>query len=112
IAHDLAVIEHISDTVAVMYLGKIVEYADGDDLYAKPRHPYTQALISAIPEPTLEKKKERQVLTGDVPSPINPPPGCHFHPRCPMATDKCKVDRPELRNLGTKENPHLVSCHY
>lgn len=112
IAHDLAVIEHISDTVAVMYLGKIVEYADGGDLYANPRHPYTKALISAIPEPTLEKKKERQVLKGDVPSPISPPPGCHFHPRCPVATDKCKVDRPALRNLGTKTKPHLVSCHY
>ena len=111
-AHDLAVIEHISDTVAVMYLGKIAEYASGDDLYAKPLHPYTKALISAIPEPTLEKKKERQVLKGDVPSPINPPSGCYFHPRCPMATDKCRKDAPELRNAGTAAKPHLVSCHY
>jgi oligopeptide/dipeptide ABC transporter ATP-binding protein len=112
VAHDLAVIEHISDTVAVMYLGKIAEYASGDDLYAKPLHPYTKALISAIPEPELEKKKERQVLKGDVPSPISPPTGCYFHPRCPIATDKCKVEAPALRNLGTAQKPHLVSCHY
>jgi oligopeptide/dipeptide ABC transporter ATP-binding protein len=112
VAHDLAVIEHISDTVAVMYLGKIAEYASGDDLYARPLHPYTKALISAIPEPELEKKKERQVLKGDVPSPINPPSGCYFHPRCPIATDKCKVEAPALRNLGTAQKPHLVSCHY
>lgn len=112
IAHDLAVIEHISDTVAVMYLGKIVEYADGDDLYHKPRHPYTQALISAIPEPIVGRKKERTVLHGDVPSPIDPPSGCYFHPRCPIAKDKCKKEAPELRNLGSADRPHLVSCHY
>ncbi len=112
VAHDLAVIEHISDTVAVMYLGKIAEYASGDDLYAKPLHPYTQALISAIPEPTMDKKKTRQVLKGDVPSPINPPSGCYFHPRCPIATEKCRVDAPALRNVGTPQKPHLVSCHY
>jgi oligopeptide/dipeptide ABC transporter ATP-binding protein len=112
VAHDLAVIEHISDVVAVMYLGKIVEYAEGEDLYAKPLHPYTKALISAIPEPDVDLKKERQVLKGDVPSPINPPSGCYFHPRCPMATDKCKAHEPELRNLGTAERPHLVACHY
>src|SRR6185312_8038633 len=89
VAHDLAVIEHISDTVAVMYLGKIVEYTAGEELYAKPSHPYTRALIAAIPVPRVEvEKKPRQVLGGDVPSPINPPAGCHFHPRCPMATDK------------------------
>lgn len=112
VAHDLAVIEHISDTVAVMYLGKIVEYASGDDLYAKPRHPYTQALISAIPEPTLTKTKERQILKGDVPSPINPPSGCYFHPRCPIATEICRRQAPELRNLGTTLKPHWVSCHH
>jgi oligopeptide transport system ATP-binding protein len=112
VAHDLAVIEHISDTVAVMYLGKIVEYADGGDLYAKPLHPYTKALISAIPKPDVDGKSERQILKGDVPSPINPPSGCHFHPRCPVATDKCKQVVPELRNLGTPQKPHLVSCHY
>ncbi len=112
VAHDLAVIEHISDVVAVMYLGKIVEYTDGDQLYAKPTHPYTRALISAIPVPELDRKKERQILKGDVPSPINPPSGCYFHPRCPMATDKCKVEAPALRDIGTPKNPHLVSCHY
>jgi oligopeptide/dipeptide ABC transporter ATP-binding protein len=112
VAHDLAVIEHISDVVAVMYLGKIVEYTSGDNLYAKPRHPYTKALISAIPVADLNHKKERQILKGDVPSPINPPSGCYFHPRCPMATDKCKVDAPALRNVGTEASPHLAACHY
>jgi oligopeptide/dipeptide ABC transporter ATP-binding protein len=111
IAHDLAVIEHISDTVAVMYLGKIVEYTDGDQLYAKPTHPYTRALIAAIPEPDVNKKKEKVVLKGDVPSPINPPAGCHFHPRCPLATSQCKTEPPKLRNLGTEQKPHMVSCH-
>jgi oligopeptide/dipeptide ABC transporter ATP-binding protein len=112
VAHDLAVIEHISDVVAVMYLGKIVEYTDGDQLYKKPSHPYTKALISAIPVPELDRKKERQILKGDVPSPINPPSGCYFHPRCPAATDKCKQEAPPLRDLGTPGKPHLVACHY
>lgn len=112
VAHDLAVIEHISDVVAVMYLGKIVEYTDGDQLYSKPSHPYTKALISAIPEPVLDRKKERQILKGDVPSPINPPSGCYFHPRCPVATDRCKNEAPLLRDLGSPGKPHLVACHY
>jgi len=112
VAHDLAVIEHISDTVAVMYLGKIAEYAPSESLYAKPRHPYTRALISAIPVPDVDHKKERQVLTGDVPSPINPPSGCYFHPRCPVATEKCKQVAPEVRNVGTAQKPHLAACHY
>lgn len=112
VAHDLAVIEHISDVVAVMYLGKIVEYADGNSLYAKPRHPYTKALISAIPIADVHRKKERQILKGDVPSPINPPTGCYFHPRCPAATDKCKTEAPPLRNVGTEKAPHLAACHY
>ncbi|MCX6109717.1 MAG: dipeptide ABC transporter ATP-binding protein [Proteobacteria bacterium] len=112
VAHDLAVIEHISDQVAVMYLGKIVEYTSGDELYAKPSHPYTRALISAIPVPSLDVKKARQVLKGDVPSPINPPSGCHFHPRCPLATKRCSVEAPELRDIGTAKKQHLVSCHY
>ena len=111
IAHDLAVIEHISDAVAVMYLGKIVEYADSDDLYAGPKHPYTKALISAIPQPVVGAKKQRTILKGDVPSPISPPSGCHFHPRCPAATEQCKSQRPELRNLGSEAKPHWVSCH-
>jgi oligopeptide/dipeptide ABC transporter ATP-binding protein len=112
IAHDLAVIEHISDTVAVMYLGKIVEHAASEDLYADPRHPYTRALISAIPIPKIGAKKERQILKGDVPSPINPPSGCYFHPRCPIATDRCTVEAPLLRNVGTEKKPHMVACHY
>lgn len=112
IAHDLAVIEHISDVVAVMYLGRIVEHAAATDLYKNPRHPYTKALISAIPEPDVNVKKYRQILKGDVPSPISPPAGCHFHPRCPIATDRCKTEVPQLRNMGGPSAPHLVSCHY
>ena len=112
VAHDLAVIEHISDVVAVMYLGKIVEYAPGDSLYAKQRHPYTKALISAIPIADVHHQKQRQILKGDVPSPINPPNGCYFHPRCPAATDQCKVEAPALRNLGTEAAPHWAACHY
>ena len=112
VAHDLAVIEHISDKVAVMYLGKIVEYTTSEALYARPSHPYTKALIAAIPVPDLSVKKERQVLTGDVPSPINPPSGCYFHPRCPYATDRCKTEAPQLRDIGATGKSHLVSCHY
>jgi oligopeptide/dipeptide ABC transporter ATP-binding protein len=112
VAHDLAVIEHISDKVAVMYLGKIVEYADGADLYGKPSHPYTKALIAAIPVPDVDRKKEKHILTGDVPSPINPPSGCYFHPRCPFADEKCKREAPQMRNLGTEAKPHLVACHH
>lgn len=112
VAHDLAVIEHISDKVAVMYLGKIVEYAYGDDLYKNPRHPYTKALIAAIPVPDVDKVKEKHILLGDVPSPINPPSGCYFHPRCPFAQEKCKVEAPVSRNLGTAQKPHIVACHY
>lgn len=112
IAHDLAVIEHISDKVAVMYLGKIVEYADGGDLYAKPSHPYTKALIAAIPVPDVDKTKVKQILTGDVPSPINPPSGCYFHPRCPFADERCKREEPLARNLGTAGKPHMVACHH
>ncbi len=112
VAHDLAVIEHISDKVAVMYLGKIVEYAYGDDLYANPRHPYTKALIAAIPVPDVDKVKEKQILLGDVPSPINPPSGCYFHPRCPFAQERCKIEAPLPRNLGSPQKPHIVACHY
>lgn len=122
VAHDLAVIEHMSDRVAVMYLGRIVEYAPARDLYRQPRHPYTQALISAIPEPDLDKKnKPRKVLAGDVPSPMAPPSGCHFHPRCPLATEVCRTERPQLKVCGalSKAEPpsavgksHWVSCHH
>ncbi|AQT69372.1 Stage 0 sporulation protein KE [Anaerohalosphaera lusitana] len=107
IAHDLAVVEHISDFVAVMYLGKIVEYADAKTLYANPLHPYTQALMSAIPEPEPIKTKQRIVLSGEVPSPSNPPSGCPFHPRCQYAEDRCKE---ELQVLDTQEPGHMAAC--
>jgi oligopeptide/dipeptide ABC transporter ATP-binding protein len=112
IAHDLAVIEHISDEIAVMYLGKIVEHTDSASLYARPLHPYTQALISSIPEPKVGAKKERKILQGDVPSPINPPAGCRFNTRCPFAKDVCRTSEPTLRNLGSEAKPHWVSCHF
>jgi oligopeptide transport system ATP-binding protein len=113
IAHDLKVVEHISSRVAVMYLGKIAELARSEELYAHPKHPYTRALLSAIPLPDPTYRKERIVLRGDVPSPINPPSGCYFHPRCPIAKDNCRIDAPCLRDLGRPATgPHDVSCHY
>jgi oligopeptide/dipeptide ABC transporter ATP-binding protein len=109
IAHDLAVVQHISDRVAVMYLGRIVEMTDSGELYDNPLHPYTRALLSAvpIPDPRLEKTRTRIVLKGEVPSPVNPPTGCHFHPRCHMAIDECSRDKPELRDIG---GGHYVAC--
>jgi oligopeptide/dipeptide ABC transporter ATP-binding protein len=114
IAHDLKVVEHISSRVAVMYLGKIAEMSDAEELYHDPKHPYTRALLSAIPIPDPDYVKERIILRGDVPSPINPPAGCYFHPRCPSARDNCKVDAPILRDLRRAGGPlpHDVSCHY
>jgi len=111
IAHDLKVVEHISNRVAVMYLGKVAEIADGEDLYAAPKHPYTKALLSAIPIPDPNHKKERVILQGDVPSPLNPPSGCYFHPRCPIAKDKCKADIPALLQAGSTE-VHKAACHF
>ncbi|WDV44951.1 dipeptide ABC transporter ATP-binding protein [Clostridiaceae bacterium M8S5] len=108
IAHGLNVVKHISDRVGVMYLGKIAEIADGDKLYDNPTHPYSQALLSAIPIPDPNKKKDRILLTGDVPSPINPPTGCRFHTRCIHAKDICKKDEPKLISI---DKNHDVSCH-
>ena len=111
IAHDLAVVKHISDRIAVMYLGRIVEFADADTLYANPVHPYSNALISAIPVPDPTVKKTKPSLRGDVPSPIQPPSGCHFHTRCPHMTERCKVEEPQLRPApGTTGDAHLQAC--
>ena len=113
IAHDLKVVEHISTRVAVMYLGKVVEMATSEELYQSPKHPYTQALLSAIPIPDPEYRKKRIILKGDVPSPMNPPSGCFFHPRCPQAQENCKGDFPVLRELKKEiTSPHQVSCYY
>jgi len=108
IAHDLAVVKHISDRVAIMYLGNIVEYASGERIYNAPAHPYTRSLISAIPVPDPHRKAQRQVLSGDVPSPINPPSGCHFHPRCPEVMERCRSEAPELI---AREHDHAFACH-
>ncbi|AKC82216.1 peptide ABC transporter substrate-binding protein [Verrucomicrobia bacterium IMCC26134] len=112
IAHDLAVVKHVSDRIAVMYLGHIVETADADTLYRRAAHPYTRALISAIPVPEPRRQSTRIVLKGDVPSPINPPGGCPFHPRCPHATDRCRTEKPALRTPAPARPAHEVACHY
>ena len=109
ISHDLSSVRQVSQRVAVMYLGKIFEYAPVDQVFDKPLNPYTMALLSAVPIPDPAKETKRIILPGDVPSPVNPPSGCRFHPRCPYATDVCKTDEPPLRELGSE---HLVACHH
>jgi oligopeptide transport system ATP-binding protein len=114
IAHDLSMVRYISDRVAVMYLGRIVELSNRDETFDHPLHPYTQALLSAIPVPDPEKedKRKRLILEGDVPSPANPPQACRFHPRCRYASEICEQEDPEFRDLGNEEVPHWVACHH
>lgn len=109
IAHDLAVVEHISDRVAVMYVGKIVELARSDEMFNHPRHPYTEALLSAVPLPDPTRKSARMILEGEVANPAHPPSGCYFHPRCPYATSQCKNETPQWREITPE---HFVSCHH
>jgi peptide/nickel transport system ATP-binding protein len=110
IAHDLAVVRHISDRVAVMYLGRIAEVADRDELYANPKHPYTKALLDAapIPDPRVERARAPRALKGEIPSPLNPPSGCVFHTRCPIADEHCRRVVPQVRQIGPR---HIVACH-
>ena len=109
ISHDLAVVKHIADRIAVMYLGKIVETATTDELFRNPRHPYTRALLAAVPLPDPTVVRERALLEGDIPSAINPPTGCRFHTRCPFAREACRRDEPELRDDGME---HATACPY
>ncbi|MBC8389330.1 MAG: dipeptide ABC transporter ATP-binding protein [Actinobacteria bacterium] len=114
IAHDLSVVRHVSNRVGVMYLGKIVEVANSEDLYKSSLHPYTRGLLSAIPipDPDLERKRKRIILKGDVPSPINPPTGCRFHPRCPVAEDICSQEEPKLKDYSKNGREHLAACFF
>jgi peptide/nickel transport system ATP-binding protein len=109
ISHDLSIVQNISDRVAVMHLGRIVELATSESLFGQPKHPYTEALMSAVPQPDPELKKDRIILEGEVPNPANPPSGCHFHPRCAYRTEKCVKEVPELREVGYN---HFTACHF
>jgi peptide/nickel transport system ATP-binding protein len=109
ISHDLSIVQNISDRVAVMHLGRVVELAATESMFGRPRHPYTEALMSAVPQPDPERKKDRIILEGEVPNPANPPSGCHFHPRCAYRTEECVRQVPELREIG---NQHYAACHY
>ncbi|HEX4928847.1 MAG TPA: oligopeptide/dipeptide ABC transporter ATP-binding protein [Burkholderiales bacterium] len=108
VAHDLAVVEHISHRVAVMYLGHLVEIADKKSIFTRPQHPYTEALLEAVPVPDPKRRKQRRVLSGDVPSPVNPPPGCRFHTRCPYAEERCRIEKPTLKQVARGQ---WVACH-
>ena len=108
IAHDLRIVEHISDRVAVMYLGKLVELAPTGELYRSPQHPYTQALLASVPEPDPQKAKTATLVQGDPPTPLDPPSGCRFHPRCPVAVERCRNEEPPLVDVG---GGHLTACH-
>ena len=112
ISHDLTVVRHVSDRIAVMYLGRIVEMTNADAIYSNPLHPYTKALISAIPEPVPGKGSERIILQGTVPSPISPPSGCYFRTRCPLAKEICSAEYPELKNYAADGDEHLAACHF
>jgi oligopeptide/dipeptide ABC transporter ATP-binding protein len=109
VAHDLSVVKHVSDRVAVMYLGQLVEIAPTEALFVTPRHPYTEALLSAVPKPDPRARQERIILSREVADAANPPSGCAFHPRCSFATDQCKSERPHLQDLG---QGHQVRCHH
>lgn len=109
IAHDLSIIEHISDRIAVMYLGRIVEMTPAEELYRNPRHPYSEALLNAVPVPDPHARRQKRPLTGEIPSPLHPPSGCHFHPRCPYARERCRHEAPALNDRG---GGHLAACHF
>lgn len=109
IAHDLSIIEHISDRIAVMYLGRIVELTPAEELYRNPRHPYSEALLNAVPIPDPHARRQKRPLVGEIPSPLHPPSGCHFHPRCPYAKEQCRNEAPALIDQG---GGHLAACHF
>jgi oligopeptide/dipeptide ABC transporter ATP-binding protein len=112
IAHDLAIVDHMADRVAVMYFGRIVETARRDDLFARPAHPYTRALLRAVPQPGVGKRKRDRGLAGEVPNPLAPPPGCPFHPRCPRAADICRIELPGLDPVADSGVDHRAACHF